>query len=158
MRNPARYRFCLVSALLLAVGFPAMLGAQDLGGIEHVSRNPIVIASQLRLAANLGQAAIRRLSELQPDELLDDPIRLAREVYVLIRAAYQGLEANQREKRFGDPLLDYQVSKLKEAWDISRRPVDSAVNSLPRQEYVANSIRDLTSAISIVQQVVELMP
>jgi hypothetical protein len=49
-------------------------------------------------------------------------------------------------------------SRLTNAWNLSRTPVDKLSWAMTRQEYLAMSVRDLGQALRLVDQVLVLLP
>jgi len=124
------------------------------------SREPRVIAEQLREAAALGRNVLRDLEALPPDDSIPIDAQLyerARRTYYLIRTARYGLEAARSRQTYQDPMLTLAFKRVDQAWELSRTPVDAA-KSLPRAEYRAVSIRDLNTAVRLVNQALALLP
>ncbi len=148
------------AALLLLS--PEPLPAQQVtlpASIVKVSAEPVVIASQLRLAVDLERKALAGLEEAGELGPLDSAHRSASNAYVLIRAAREGMETiRYSKKRFPDPVLDLVFKKVDRAWNVSRTPVDHLSWGHTRSEYLTISVGALTEAIQILDQVLMLWP
>ena len=124
------------------------------------SREPAVFKAQLRQASLLGRRTIREIQALPVDDSVpvDPQVRYnARQVYVLLRAGRWGMElAMQRETNFHDPMLKLAHKRVDQAWNLARTPVDNT--ALPRAEYVSTSVRDLTSALRLIDQALMIIP
>ena len=57
---------------------------------------------------------------------------------------------------YQDPILDLTYSEVEVAWNLARFPVDNT--GVPRAEYIARSVRDLTRAIQLVHQALTILP
>jgi hypothetical protein len=125
------------------------------------SPQPAIISLQLQTAVARGKTALAGLHAQVPDDAVpldESVVRAARDTYVLIRAARAGMRNQKGLRKFEDPLLDHSINRIERAWNLARNPVDLAVSSLSRQEYLARSINDLSQALAIVEEVLILMP
>jgi hypothetical protein len=160
----------LTTALAWLVVFaivPDHAGAQKVTlppSVVKASPDPAVIASQLRMASDLGRRVLQGLQAAPTDaslplEALDESVvQGARNTYALIRAAREGLEARRDRQKFPDPLVDLAYKRLTEAWNLSRTPVDMYAWKIERSRYLTMSIRDLTRALQLIEQVQVLLP
>jgi hypothetical protein len=147
--------YSLVALALAAT--PPPLQAQQ----TQSSRDPAVIATQLRQALQVGRKALAGLHTLPADDAVPiDPavLEAARETYILVRAARHGMELARERQRFPDPMLDVAFKRVDEAWNLSRTPADKASWGLPRRQYLDMSIRDLTRALHLLDQALLLLP
>jgi hypothetical protein len=123
---------------------------------------------QLRLAGELGRRVLQGLQAAPTNrDVPVDPsvIQDARNTYVLIRAAKEGMEAAEYRRAVAakgvmkdpDPMFDFIHKRIVDAWNLARTPVD-----LPRDDerphYLATSIHDLSRALQLVDQVLTLLP
>jgi hypothetical protein len=125
------------------------------------SREPSKIRRQLSTAQDYGHRALAGLEAAPIDDgipLDAQTILASRNAYVLIRAAYQGIETFREKQKVGDPLIDLAFSRLTNAWNLSRTPVDKISWGMTRQEYLVMSVRDLRQALRLVDQVLVLLP
>lgn len=123
------------------------------------SKENRVIRNQLTLARKLEQQALDGITAGPPDNAVPiDPVALqaARDAYVLIRAARHGMGWQKEGKKLPDPLLDLVYQRVDKAWNLSRTPVDR--KDMRRAEYIEVSVRDMTQAISLLDQVLVMMP
>lgn len=132
--------------------------------VVKASPNPAVTKNQLNMAADLGRRVLQGLQAAPteasiPLEALDESVvQGARNTYALIRAARESLELQRDRQKFPDPVLDLAFKRLTEAWNLSRTPVDMYNWRIERPRYLAMSIRDLTRALQLVEQVQALLP
>jgi hypothetical protein len=125
------------------------------------SKNPAVIRNQLMLAARLGRTTLAGLEAASPDGPLpmdESVVQPARDTYVLIRAALQGLEHVKESERFPDPLIDLVHKRVLDAWNLSRTPVDLSNREGTRQDYLGRAIPDLRQALRLIDQALVLLP
>jgi hypothetical protein len=80
------------------------------------------------------------------------------QVYVLIRAARSGMVDARGAKKFHDPVDDLVIKKVTDAWNMARRPLDDATSAIPRDEYIALSVRHMNATAVHLQTVVPLLP
>jgi hypothetical protein len=149
----------LVATVSSVVGVlvPAPLRAQP-GSIDLISPNPDVSATQLRQALEFSQKARQHPQRLPPDEPLDGPLRTMNRVYELIRFAQSSMAMARSERKFADPIEDLQYKRVTDAWHISRRPLDESSSAYARDEFIELNIRNMTTTIALLQQVVPLLP
>jgi hypothetical protein len=125
------------------------------------SREPKQIRRQLSTAQDFGHKALAGLEAAPIDDgtpLDAQTVLASRNAYVLIRAAYQGLETLRQKQRIPDPIVDLAFSRLTNAWNLSRTPVEILSWGVTRQEYLERSVRDLRQALRLVDQVLVLLP
>ena len=125
------------------------------------SREPGQIRRQLSTAQDFGHKALAGLEAAPIDDgtpLDAQTILASRDTYVLIRAAYQGLETLREKQRSSDPVIDLAFSRLTKAWNLSRSPVEFLSWGMTRQEYLDKSVGDLRQALRLVDQVLVLLP
>jgi hypothetical protein len=125
------------------------------------SREPRQIRRQLSTAQDYGHRALAGLQAAPVDDgvpLDAQAVLASRNAYVLIRAAHQGLETLREKQRVSDPTIELAFSRLTNAWNLSRTPVDKLSWAMTRQEYLAMSVRDLGQALRLVDQVLVLLP
>jgi hypothetical protein len=158
-----RWRSLVVVAVLLLV-VPLPTGAQKTTlppNLIAPSRNLKVVGGQLRMAEELGRRTLAGLHSASLDGAVpidEGVVQAARDAYVLIRAARAGLEQAKAASRFGDPIVDYVLPKVTDAWNLARTPADQISWAHTRQRYLEISIRDLSQAVAILEQVVVLLP
>jgi hypothetical protein len=155
--DPGRRALLAGAFAWLAAARPSPAVAQA-GSIDVISTNPRVIAAQLRQALNLSQQAVRELQQLGPTEPLDAPMRTMNRVYALIRFAHSGMDGARGARKFPDPIEDLQYRKVTDAFNISRRPLDEATSAYPRDEFIQRSIHNMSTTVTLLQQVVALLP
>lgn len=125
------------------------------------SNKSAVYTGQLRMASEMGRRALASLQAAPTDEgvpLEESVVQPARDTYVLIRAARAGIGLAREGRKFSDPLLDLAFKRVDDAWNLSRTPVDKYSWGMTRQEYLDISVRDLTKALRLVDQVLVLLP
>jgi hypothetical protein len=158
------WSWALAISLVLLPNAPMIVGAQETTLAKSTlepSRNPAVIAGQLRLAAELGRKALSGFQAAPTDDsvpLDENILRAARNTYVLIRAARAGLEHTIERQKYPDPVIDLVFKRVDKAWNLSRTPVDKITWGIPRQEYLTISVRDLDQALRLVDQALVLLP
>jgi hypothetical protein len=160
MYSRLRCPIVLLAGLLIVV--PPAFGQRPTPAEEmsRANKSPAKIVGQLRMATILGRKTLTGLQEAAPDDsvpLDEGLIQSARDTYFLIRGARAGLHLAREAKKFRDPILEYKIARITQAWNLSRTPVDYARSSLPRQEYLRRAIADLGQALMIVEQVLTLM-
>jgi len=159
-RTMFRTWHCVV-ALVVSLALPSFGHAQKTtlpSSVLRASREPVIIASQLRMAIDQGTVALAGLQAGGDSIALEHAVQSARNAYVLIRAARSGMILRKESSRFGNPLLDHTFQKTTEAWDLARIPVDSFTFSLTRQEYLSRAIPALTQALTILELVLAGTP
>lgn len=128
----------------------------------RASREPRQIRRQLSMAQDFGHRALAGLEAASTDDgipLDAQTVLASRDTYVLIRTAYEGLETLREKQRVTDPVIELAFSRLTTAWNLSRTPLDKlSWGSMTRQEYLAMSVRDLSQALRLVNQVLVLLP
>jgi len=120
-----------------------------------------VIASQLRMAAGLGRKTLAGLQAAPRHDSIpldEDVIQGAKNTYAMIRAARHGLWLFIGNQKFPDPVDQLNFKKLDDAWNLSRYPVDRLTWAMVREEYLTISVRDLSRALKLVDQVLILLP
>jgi hypothetical protein len=154
---PATRRQVLLGAVVvLAFRPPAQAVAQ--ADISGVSQNPKVIGMQLRRAIGLGQQSLKALSQLRPEDSLEPVRGTMSNVYVLIRAAREGMELNLQGKKARDPVDELVFKRVTAAWNLTRGPLDDMYSAMSRQEYIDRSIRSMTAAVDTLRQIEPLLP
>jgi hypothetical protein len=119
------------------------------------------IKNQLRVAVDLGRKALAGFEASPGDDSMPiDEVTLqsARDTYVLIRAARHGMELAKANSRFPDPVLDLAFKRVDEAWNLARYPVDRASWGMNRQQYLQESIQNLSRAVRLLDQTLVIMP
>lgn len=121
-----------------------------------------IIASQLRLADEMGRRALAGLQAAPRDAsvpLDEDVIKAARATYGLIRAARHGLGTSIENQKYPDPIDQLSYKRLDNAWNLSRYPVDAiSWAGIPREEYLNESVQNLSRALQLVGQALILLP
>jgi hypothetical protein len=131
---------------------PSMLAA---------SNKSAVYTNQLRLASELGRKALALLEAAPTDDgtpLDESVVQPARDCYALIRSARHGMELARESQKIQDPLLDLAFKRVDSAWNLSRTPVDKYTWAMDRQTYLETSVRDLSQAMHLVDEVLVLLP
>jgi hypothetical protein len=129
--------------------------------LVRASMEPSKISRQLRMASELGRTVLNGLQALPADDTVPlDPgvLQGAKNTYVLIRTAKEGVELRMDRQKFKDPMTEVPFRRLVEAWNLSRTPVDKASWGMTRAEYLSISIRDLSRALQLVDQVLVMLP
>ncbi len=119
------------------------------------------IQHQLRIAVDLGRRTLAGLQALPADDSIpidEGTLQNARDTYVLIRAARHGMELAKANNRFSDPVLELSYKRVDQAWNLARTPVDRASDGIGRRQYLQESIRNLSEALRLLDQVLVLMP
>lgn len=151
-------------ALLLCVAWASPSFAQKTTlpvSAYTASNKSAVYTGQLRMASEIGRRALTSLQAAPTDEgvpLEESVVQPARDTYVLIRAARHGIELAREDRKISDPLLELAFKRVDDAWNLSRTPVDKLSWGMTRQEYLDISVRDLTKALRLVDQVLVLLP
>lgn len=158
-----KYLPALLSVALLAVtAAPAHAQKTTLSASTTVvKRDTKWWTGQLRLAREIGQRALIGFQNAPMDEgtPIDEAVyQASRDTYVLIRSARYGIEGAVADDKWHDPLLEITARKVNEAWQLSRSAVDKAQSSMPRQEYLALSVHDLSRAMHLLDQVLITLP
>ena len=158
-------RFLAANAVLIslaALTLPA--GAQKSSFPESMyqgSTDKRVMEDQLRLAARIGRKALAGLQASPRDASIpldQDVIQAARETYGLIRAARHGLEMAMGNQKIPNPVDQMAFKQMTEAWDRSRYPIDKlSWAGIPREQYLSESIQNLSRALQIVDRVIVLL-
>ena len=157
--TPARAtrRQVLLGAVVVLAFRPASRAAAQ-ADLYAVSQNRKTIGLQLRRAIDLGQQSLKALGQLGPDDSLEPVRGMMNSVYVLIRAAREGLELNIQGKKLRDPVDEILFKRVTTAWNLTRGPLDDAFSAMPRQQYIDRCIRSMTAAIDLLRQVEPLLP
>ncbi len=123
---------------------------------------------QLQLASELGRRVLQKLQAvpINRDAPVDESmLQDARNTYVLIRAAKEGMEATEYRRENAargfqkepDPMFVVTYKRVFDAWNLARTPVDMGRDD-DRSRYIAASIHDLGRALQLVDQVLVLIP
>ena len=165
MNQPALSRGLLIllaPVLLALAASPADAQKQTFPEtVTAVKRDQKWWTGQLRLAREYGQKALVGLQNAPTDEgsPIDESVhQAARDTYVLIRAAQAGVTGALSDDKWRDPILELTARRVTEAWHLSRTAVDKAQSSLPRQEYLEVSVRDLGRSMRLIDQVLIILP
>ena len=147
MRRSLRTHLPLAAALaVLALAQPALAQKSTLPqALTKVSIEPQIIAGQLRMAIGEEKRALAGYEA-------------ARNAYVLIRAARSGMGQIRARKKFPDPVLDLVRSKVTQAWNRSRAPVDHINWGGPKDKYLEASRRQLAETIGMLEQILAMWP
>lgn len=152
----------VTTALWLGPAKPALAQKVTLPpGILAASNKSAVYTGQLRMASELGRRALASLEAAPTDEstpLDESVVQPARDTYALIRSARHGMELARETQKVQDPLLDLAFKRVDDAWNLSRTPVDKFSWGMDRRQYLDVSVRDLTRALHLVDQVLVLLP
>ena len=149
-RTMLRIWQCAV-ALVVSLTLLPLVHAQQTtlpSSVLRASREPVIIASQLRMAIDQARVA---LAGLQAGGDIEQAVQSARDAYVLIRAARSGMILKKEASRFGNVLLEHTIQKTTQAWDLARIPVDTYTFGLTRQEYLSRAIPALIEALQILE-------
>jgi len=164
MRRAGSSILAIVLILGTTLGWPPYTSAQKTTlppTIIKADMNPAAIRAQLRMAADLGRTALRGLQSTPTDDsvpLDEGVVQAARDTYVLIRAAREGMQLKLERQKIPDPVLELTFKRLTDAWNLSRTPVDKLSWSFSRQDYITMSVRDLSRALQLVDQALILLP
>jgi hypothetical protein len=151
-------RRILAGALVVAAGVWAVPQARAQMSSENViNSNPAVNGRHLQEAVDLGQSALRSLQGPRAVDELAATHKKIDLMYRTVRLALFGMRERKRKAKFGDPLLDYQLGRTGQAWDIIRGAVDRYFDSLPPEVYIGIATRDLREAIGILRPVAAVM-
>ncbi len=168
-------KWCTIWLLATAVAAglvlpPATLAQKVTLPAEVIQSSPDVSVQkrQLRLAGELGRRVLQGLqaASANRDVPVDESvIQDARNTYVLIRAAKEGMEATEYRRQVAakgfmkdpDPMFEFMHRRVFDAWNLARTPVDMGHND-DRPLYLATSIRNLGQALQLVDQVLVLLP
>jgi hypothetical protein len=152
----------LAIAACLAWAAPAAAQKVTLpAGVLAASNKREVYTGQLRMAAELGRRALASIAAAPTDDSApfdESVVQPARDTYALIRSARHGMELARENQRIQDPVLDIAFKRVNDAWNLSRTPVDLFSWGTTHQEYIDKSVRDLTRALYLVDQVLTLLP
>jgi len=120
------------------------------------------IKDQLQIATDLARKTLAGLEAMPPDNSIpvdEGVLQNARNTYVLIRAARHGMELAKQQSRFPDPVLDLAYKRVTDAWNLARGPVDRASSpSIPRQQYIQESIQNLSQVVRFLNQAMMILP
>jgi hypothetical protein len=156
--TPARARRQMLIGAVVVLAFRPSSRAVAQADLYAVSQNRKTIGIQLRRAIDLGQQSLKALAQLGQDDSLEPVRGTMNSVYVLIRAAREGLELNLQGKKLRDPVDDLLLKRVTTAWNLTRGPVDDASSAMPRQQYIDRCIRSMTAAIDVLRQIEPLLP
>lgn len=151
-------------ALAIWIGSAGPAAAQKVtlpAGVLAASNKSAVYTGQLRMASELGRRALASLEAAPTDDsapLDESVVQPARDTYALIRSARHGMELARENQKITDPLLDLAFKRVDDAWNLSRTPVDKFSWGMTHQQYIDVSVRDLTKALHLVDQVLVLLP
>ena len=150
------------SALSLLWAAPALAQKTTLPPSLNTSKpQSAFIKNQLGIAVDLGRKTLAGLQALPVDDSIpidEGTLQNARDTYVLIRAARHGMELAKANNRFSDPVLELSYKRVDSAWNLARTPVDRASDGVSRQQYLQESIRNLSEALRLLDQALVLMP
>jgi len=116
---------------------------------------------QLEMARRIGGKALLGLRNAPMDDSVpidSSVLQAARDNYVLIRAAKQGMEIFKNDQKFPDPIMELAVQRVTAAWHLARTAVDRHSWGLSRQEYLTVAVRDLGMSVQLVDQVLIILP
>jgi hypothetical protein len=154
----------LALTLAIWIGSAGPAAAQKVtlpSGVLAASNKSAVYTGQLRMASELGRRALATLQAAPTDDsapLDESVVQPARDTYALIRSARHGMELARENQKISDPLLDLAFKRVDDAWNLSRTPVDKFSWGMTHQQYIDVSVRDLTKALHLVDQVLVLLP
>ncbi len=127
-RRCARLRVGLAAGSLILAGAVAAMAAdtpgRTLGGGNYftekpagsvdykISDKPFIIAAQVRRAYSREKTAIEMLSKSADLESLTAIQDVVHDGYVLLRTATHGIEQQQANSRFANPLLALRIEKI----------------------------------------------
>src|SRR2546428_13362017 len=160
MRGPwTRYGFALVISVWLAG--PLLVTAQPTSLAPNViapSGETSIIRNQLTMARKLEKQALQGIMAIPGDNSIhidSTSLQAARDAYVLMRAARHGLSWQREARKFPDPVLDLVFTRVTDAWNLSRTPVDRT--GYGPVDYAQMSIKDMTQAIRLLDQALTLL-
>jgi len=120
------------------------------------------IKNQLGISTDLARKTLAGLGAMPSDDSIpidEGMLQNARDTYVLIRAARHGMELAKERSRYPDPVMDLAYKRVTDAWNLARSPVDrSSSAGIPRQQYIKESIQNLSQAIRLLNQAMMLIP
>ena len=160
MRRSLRTHLPLAAALaVLALAQPALAQKSTLPqALTKVSIEPQIIAGQLRMAIGEEKRALAGYEAARPSDSLTEYHQAASNAYVLIRAARSGMGQIGARKKVRDPVLDLVRSKVTQAWNRSRAPVDHINWGGPKDKYLEASRRQLAETIGMLEQILAMWP
>lgn len=165
MRRPALSRWLMALlplALLATAAAPAHAQKTTIPeSMTAIKRDQAWWTNQLRLGRELGRKALIGLQNAPTDDAtpIDESVYQAcRDTYVVIRAARYSINEAARGDKFHDPILEFTVRRVEQAWHLSRTAVDKASSGMPRQEYLAVAVRDLAHSMRLIDQILVTLP
>jgi hypothetical protein len=86
-------------------------------------------------------------------------ILAAKDTYDLIAIARRNLDSAISFQKFPDPVDQLNLKHLEEAWNQCRYTHERAASgNVAREEYLTNSVRSMSRALQLVNQVLMLLP
>jgi hypothetical protein len=124
-----------------------------------ISTDPAVNGRHLREAMAIGEDVLARLQSSEAAQDLPAIHKSLDRMYKTVRLALSGLrEQKRRQRKFEDPLLEYEVTRTAKAWDTIRGPVDRYFNNPAPEVYIEGAIRDVRETITLLRPVVAVLP
>jgi hypothetical protein len=153
----------LLGATLALVRSGVSEGQGRLGGdpLTEETRDPRVIAGQLRAGMELTQLALIQLRRPDALETFETSYSLTSRAYAQVRVAIANLYFARRSAKFKDPTLDLQIKYTNVAWKHIRLVVDShgaSTHLYVKAHQIPRDIEHLDQAARILNQVTSMMP
>jgi len=147
---------CLFSA------FPSTAQKSTLPpALDTSNPQPAFIKNQLQVSVDLARKTIAGFEAMPPDDSIpidESTLQNARNTYVLIRAARHGIELNQAQSKFPDPVMNLAYKRVTDAWNIARAPAERATYAVPRAQYISESIQGLNQVVRLINQALVIIP
>lgn len=137
--------------------WPSSLPAEQL----RVGPEKVQWMGQLNLARAIGARALAGLRNTPMTEsaIVDDEVlQAARDNYMLLRAATQGMTVFMGKQKYPDPIMDLALKRVTTAFHLAGPPVDKYTWGISRPEYLTEAISDLDQSIRLVDQALVLIP
>jgi hypothetical protein len=154
-------RALFVAVLAGFIGLLASAASIEAQEEPKPSPEPAVFKSHLLQFTQLTRKNLQDIQALPVDDSVPvDPVvrSSARRAYILIRAAWWGMDLAMQKATYRDPMLVLAQKRVDEARDLARYPVDYAVQNVPRAEYISKSVQDLSRSLKLVQQALVILP
>jgi hypothetical protein len=150
---------------IAAVCLGVILTSGDVAQAKHqsdpttrISADPRVNGRHLREAMVLGQSALARLQGPHAVEELAAAHKTIDTMYRTVRVALQGMRIRHQMQKVDDPIHDFELERTERAWVAIRRPAERYFDHLPHDVYIAEAIKDLRAAMTLLRPVVAVMP
>ncbi len=144
-----KWNFALSLILCALASCVTRVAAQSDLPLGYISKNPVIISGQIRLALQREQQALELLATASDPDSFAEIYQLVHEGYALVRFAVSGVRQARDSSPYLDPVLQLQEDIMEQVRGALREcmtEVDRARHG--QQDRVGLAMNHLTSAVS----------